>query len=210
MGWAIGTASPALPQSRALSIEDTALLDSMAALMFNLEEGRRTFPDNEPVERTVKSRAIKYSYVEPSRYYRIMGAGYDNVVDSRYRRFMVDLRLSKPCVIEVYQTIDYSQGDSHKLFGEGVYKFKVTFDLTRSRQFEFKMSSPAMALVTMKGDEIVCTRGGDAVRNCADEYQQPVLVPGGEPISEENVKEFERRRLANVEAVLNSCLPQAG
>jgi hypothetical protein len=210
VGWVLGAAGPALPQSRALSAQDTALLDAMAALMFNLEEGRRTFPDNEPVEREAKSKAIKYSYVEPSRHYRATDTAHEHVANSKYRRFTVDLHLPKPCVIEIYQMVDYSQADSAKLFGEGVSKFKVTFDLTKSRQLEFRMNSPAMALITMKGEDIVCTRGADAVRNCADEYQQPVLVPGGEHVSEENAKAFERRRLANVEAILNSCLPQAG
>jgi hypothetical protein len=209
-GWAIAAADPALPQSRTPSGNDMALLDSIAALMFNLEEGRRTFPDNEPVKRQLKSRSITYSYVEPSRHYGATDADHKDVADSRYRRFTVDLRQPKPCVIEVYQTIDYSQGNSHEQFGEDASKFKVTFDLSKSRQFEFKMNGPAMALITMTGDDIVCTRGSDAIRNCENAYEQPVLVPGGQPFSEENAKEFGSRRLANVEVVLNACLPQAG
>jgi hypothetical protein len=209
--WTIAAAGPALPQGRALSDKDMALLDSIAALMFNLEEGRRTFPDNEPVEREIEGKTISYSYVEPSRYYGTTKARYKEVADSKFRSFLLDLRLSKPCVIEVHQTIDYSQGNSAELFGEDTSKVKMMIDLRSLQQLEFELSNAAMAQITMKGDNILCTGlDSNGLRSCVDAYEQPVLIQGGLPVSAENAKEFEARRLADVETVLNSCQPQAG
>jgi hypothetical protein len=205
---AVSTAASA--QNSSLSANDVTLLDAVAALMFNLEDGLPTLPLNDPVEREPGDGRIVFRYVEPSEYYGTREDWVEHLAGSKYRRNRFDVILARSCLVEIEHRIEYSRGDSNELFGENESGALTSIDLNSYQRFAFAMDSGAMGSISMKGDNILCSMGLPGEGSCYDEYDHPILMPGGLPISEQFRKAFVARRLDQAEAVRKICPPRAG
>jgi hypothetical protein len=202
-------AVPTSAENASLSAEDVTLLDAVAALIFNLEDGLTTLPLNDPVVRELRDGRIAFGYIEPSPFYGTKEDWAQHLAASKYRRNRFDVILARPCLVEIEHRTEYSQGDSRELFGENESGSLVTVDLERYQRFEFAMDSAAMGSVSMRGDKVFCSHGLPGEGSCYDEYDHPVLMPGGLPISEEFRSGFVARRLEQAQSVRRICPPRA-
>ena len=205
----LAIASPSSSRGATLASEDAAMLDALATLLFNVEEGKPIFPDDDPVTRQVSGNAIDHRYVEPSPLFGSTDPQYKDESASKYRRVRYEFRLSAPCVIRVENTAENSQGDSKQTFGLNVRKSVSVFDLRNHRQFEFHMSTPIMGGVAMKGDKILCT-GSDGSQQCFDEYTHPVVMPAGVKASDSERASFAAHKLEAAQTVTKRCPGRSG
>jgi hypothetical protein len=206
----LAAAAPASAQDSRLTGEDVALLDALAALMFNLEDGLPTLPLNDPVARELQDGRIVFRYVEPSEFYGSKEDWAQHLAASKFRRNRFDAIPARHCLVEIEHRIEYSQGDSRELFGENESGSLVTVDLGSYQRFEFAMDSAAMGSLSMKGDKVFCSHGLPGEGSCYDAYDHSVLMPGGPPVSEEFRNAFVARRLEQTKAVRETCPPRAG
>jgi hypothetical protein len=206
----LAASAPASAQSSTLTSEDVSLLDAVAALIFNLEDGLPTLPLNDPVERQLQGGRIVFGYIEPSAYYGSKEDWAQHLAASKYARNRFDVILARPCLVEIEHRVEYSQGDSKELFGENESGSLITVDLGNYQRFEFAMDSAAMGSISMRGDKVFCSHGLPGEGSCYDEYDHPILMPGGLPISEEFRNAFVSRRLEQAGTVRKMCPPRAG
>jgi hypothetical protein len=204
----LAMASPSSSENSTLAGEDIAMLDALAALLFNLEDGRRTLPLADPAKREIVDNAILYDYIEPSVFYGSTEDEYKKWADSKYVWNHFEFRSTSPCIIWVEGTIKYSQQDSKELFDQNVVKHIITLDLSGHRLFEFLMITSVTGVTAMKGDDIWCNGEGKA--NCVDEYDHPLVVPGALTVPKAEWELFEERRLKAAEDVRKRCPPQPG
>lgn len=177
--------SPGLSQT--LSGRDVALIDAMAALHFELEEGRAAPGGKDPVTKTSTGDSIVF---------RDKSIRYRSDRDDAQHVFV--FRLPQPCVIAVeHQTRGSFSGEPRHL------KVTHVFDLSRKHTLEFEKRDSTSGFVTLQGDRVMCSVDHQTCRNFVG---RPIFLRGGAATGNpRDAEEFVARRKSAVDVIRKLC-----